>query len=143
MTNAVHCFAKAILDKGGVVIFGSHPTFQHMILDLAKRQRPDDYISSIHMYISKYYAAQAGIDELTAQATVYAIDDIENDRIMSLTAMRQAMIGDTDAAGIIVLGGKQHKGVDEELKLAREKGLPAFYRIGWWTLGRTCSRNAG
>lgn len=130
MTNAVHCFAKAILDKGGIVIFGSHPTFQHMILDLAKRQRPDDYISSIHMYISRFYAAQAGIDELTAQATVYAIDNIQDDRTASLSAMRQAMIEDVDAAGIIVLGGKQHKhikpGVDEELELAKQRGLPAF-----------------
>ncbi|MGG3882423.1 TIR domain-containing protein [Brevibacillus panacihumi] len=130
MTNAVYCFAKAILDKGGIIIFGSHPTFQHMILDLAKRQRPDDYISSVHMYISKFFAAQAGIDELTAQATVYATENINNDRAASLTEMRQAMITDVDAAGIIVLGGKQHKhikpGVDEELELARQRGLPAF-----------------
>lgn len=55
VTNAVYSFAKAVLDKGGTVIFGSHPTFQHLILDLAKRQRPDDYISSVHMYISKFF----------------------------------------------------------------------------------------
>ncbi len=130
LINAIHCFAKAILDKGGIVIFGSHPTFQHMILDLAKRHRPDDYISSVHMYISRFYAAQPGIDELTTQATVYATDMVQNDRNLSLAAMRQAMIEDVEAVGIIALGGKQHKnkrpGVDEELELAKKRGLPAF-----------------
>ncbi|MBY0010811.1 SLOG domain-containing protein [Paenibacillus typhae] len=130
LTNAVFAFAKAILDHGGTVIFGSHPTFQHLILDLARRERPKDYISAVHMYISKYYATQANINEITNKATVYATEDINNSREESLTAMRQAMIADDDVAGIILLGGKQHThtkpGIEEEFELAQLKGIPAF-----------------
>jgi len=128
LTNAVYSFSKAILDKGGIVIFGSHPTFQHMILDLVKRQRPGDYISAVHMYISKYFVTQATVNELTTQATVFATDDTNNSRSDSLTAMRQAMIADTEAIGIILLGGKQNNnikpGIDEEFELALQRGLP-------------------
>jgi hypothetical protein len=44
--------------------------------------------------------------------------------------MRQAMISDEEAAGIVLIGGKQHKhikpGIDEELEFAQNKGIPAF-----------------
>lgn len=130
LTDAVFSFAKAILDKGGIIIFGSHPTFQHLILDLARRQRPNDYINAVHMYVSKYFVTQATINETTNRATVYATENINNDCAESLTAMRQAMIADEDIAGIILLGGKQHahikSGIDEELELAQQKGVPAF-----------------
>lgn len=130
LINAVFAFTKAILDKGGVVIFGSHPTFQHLMLDLAKRQRPTDYVDALHMYISKYFVTQATINEFATQATVYAIDDINHDRAQSLTAMRKSMIEDAEAAGIILLGGKQHThikpGIDEEFELAQQRGLPIF-----------------
>ncbi|WP_342417578.1 TIR domain-containing protein [Paenibacillus sp. FSL R10-2782] len=130
LTEAVFCFAKAVLDKGGTIIFGSHPTFQHMILDLARRQRPGDYINAVHMYISKYFVTQAEINEITNKATVYATENVNNDRAESLTAMRQAMISDEEVAGIVLLGGKQHihikPGIDEELELAQQKGIPAF-----------------
>lgn len=130
LTNAVFSFSKAILDKGGTVIFGSHPTFQPLILDLARRQRADDYINAVHMYISKYFVTQAAVSELANQATVFSTDNINNNRADSLTLMRQAMIADMDAAGIILLGGKQHglskPGIDEEFELAQQRGLPAF-----------------
>ncbi|OXL85838.1 hypothetical protein BCV73_24240 [Paenibacillus sp. SSG-1] len=130
LTNAVYSFAKAVLDKGGTIIFGSHPTFQHMILELARRLRPNDYINAVHMYISKHFVTQAAISELTSHATVFATENINNDREESLTAMRQAMISDEEAAGIVLIGGKQHKhikpGIDEELELAQNNGIPAF-----------------
>ncbi|MCP1186038.1 TIR domain-containing protein [Paenibacillus sp. 1781tsa1] len=130
LTDAVFSFSKAVLDKGGIVIFGSHPTFQHLILDLARRQRPDDYINAVHMYISKYFVTQATINELTNKATIYATDNIKDNRAESLTSMRKAMISDEEVAGIVLLGGKQHvdikPGIDEELELAKHKGIPAF-----------------
>lgn len=101
-----------------------------MILDLARRQRPGDYINAVHMYISKYFVTQAEINEITNKATVYATENVNNDRAESLTAMRQAMISDEEVAGIVLLGGKQHihikPGIDEELELAQQKGIPAF-----------------
>ncbi|GIP12434.1 hypothetical protein J1TS5_46040 [Paenibacillus macerans] len=130
LTDAVYSFAKAVLDKDGTIIFGSHPTFQHMILELARRHRPNDYINAVHMYISKYFVTQATVNELTSQATVFATENINDDRAESLTAMRQAMISDEDAAGIVLIGGKQHKhikpGIDEELEMAQQKGIPVF-----------------
>jgi hypothetical protein len=130
LTNAMYSIAKSIFDKGGIVVFGSHPTFQHMILDLAKRQRPNDYINAVHMYITKYYANQGLLNDLTNHATVYATENVNDDRAESLTLMRQSMVDDTEVAGIILLGGKQHKdikpGIDEELEFAIKKGISSF-----------------
>jgi hypothetical protein len=82
------------------------------------------------MYISKYFVTQATINETTNKATVFATENINNNRADSLTAMRQAMITDENVAGIILLGGIQHEeikpGIDEELDLAQQKGVPAF-----------------
>lgn len=130
LIDAIFAFSKAVLDKGGTVIFGSHPTFQHMILDLARRIRPEDYISAVHMYISRYFVTQATINELTNKATIYSTDNVNDNRAESLSTMRKAMISDEEVAGIILLGGKQYidikPGIDEELELATQKGIPAF-----------------
>lgn len=131
MWKAINAFVQATLDRNGTVIFGSHPTFQQVIFDVSKLRRPSDYISAVHMYISKHFATQAMVDENMNYATVTATDDIDNDRSKSLTAMRTAMIQDEDAICMIVIGGKANRphflpGVDEEIEIARSRNLPVF-----------------
>ncbi len=130
VTNAVHAFAAATLNLGYTVIFGSHPTFQHLIFDTARIRRPDDYASSIRMYISRYFTTDQLISELKDFATVIATDEL-TDRAESLTLMRKEMISDPLAGCMIVIGGKGARpnvspGVDEEIELALARKLPVY-----------------
>lgn len=130
LTEAVHAFTQAILDRGANVIFGAHPTFQHLILDMAKRRRKD-YRDCVHMYVSKYFVPDSLINETRQYARVTATDVANSDRAKSLTTMRQAMIDDPEAVCLVAMGGKTNRpdilpGIDEEIKLARRRGLPVF-----------------
>ncbi len=96
LLNALHSFVQVILDRGATVIFGGHPTFQHLIFDMAKRRRPKDYIESIKLYISKLYVPDILVEELREQSTVFAID------------------------------AEKDPGIDEEIELAKKRKLPIF-----------------
>jgi hypothetical protein len=131
MTSAVHAVVEASLRAGVGLLFGAHPTFQFMIFDLARRLRPHDYISTVRMYISRFFVTEPAIDELRQSAEVIPIDAVENDRAASLTSMRRAMLGDAEAGALVVIGGKTLRGghtpgVDEEIQLARKAGIPVF-----------------
>lgn len=129
--NALCAFVQAILDRDRTVIFGSHPTFQQIIFNIARLRRPDDFVKAVHMFISKHFVTQANIDELSSQATVTSIDQVDNNRDKSLTAMRKAMINHEKAACMIVIGGKTQRpgippGIDEEILLAQSQNIPVF-----------------
>ncbi|BBB90273.1 MAG TPA: TIR domain-containing protein [Methylomusa anaerophila] len=131
LTDAIYAFTQAILDREGIVIFGAHPTFQHLIFDMARQRRPDDFVQSVHMYASKYFVTDAAIDEFKKHATTIATEVVGKDRAKSLTTMRRAMIQDKEAAAMVVMGGKTNRadippGVDEEIELAKAAGLPVF-----------------
>nr|WP_249365688.1 TIR domain-containing protein [Cytobacillus citreus] len=129
--NALCAFVEAILDRNWTVVFGAHPTFQQVIFDKAKLRRPDDFIQAVHLFISKHFVTQATIEEMSSQATVTGIDQVDNDRDKSLTAMRKAMIKPENASCMIVIGGKTLRpgippGVDEEISLAISQNIPVF-----------------
>ena len=131
MTNAVHAVVEASLRAGIGVSFGAHPTFQFMIFDLARRLRPLDYTSTVRMYVSRFFVTESAIEEFRKSAEVIPTDAAGSDRAASLTAMRRSMLGDVEAGGLVVIGGKTARGghtpgVDEEIQLAREAGLPVF-----------------
>jgi hypothetical protein len=131
MTNAVHAMVESSLRAGLGVSFGAHPTFQFMIFDLAKRLRPNDYLSAVRMYISRFFVTEATIQELSASAEVIPIDAVVGDRAASLTAMREAMLSDIEAGALVVIGGKTARGghspgIDEEIQIARRADLPVY-----------------
>ncbi|HEX5236572.1 MAG TPA: TIR domain-containing protein [Silvibacterium sp.] len=131
MTNAVHGIAETFLRAGLGLSFGAHPTFQFLLFDLAKRVRPDDHLSAIRMYISRFFATEAMVEEYSQGANVISTAAINGDRAASLTAMREAMIVDPEASAIVVIGGKTSRGghipgVDEEIELARKARLPVY-----------------
>jgi hypothetical protein len=130
LTDAVHAFTRTALDRGADVIFGAHPTFQHLIFDLGRRCRPTDRLQAIRMYISEYFATPAAVTEFKEHATVFATPST-GDRAGSLTLLRKSMVDDPHAAAVIVIGGRTAvaghiPGVDEEVQLARTAGLPVF-----------------
>jgi hypothetical protein len=129
LIDAVHAFSRAVFDRGGIVIFGAHPLFVPLIFDMAKRRRPRDSRQAIHLYFSTHFRAVP--KEYEANATAFPTPSIENDRNKSLRMMRQTMINDSQAAGLVAIGGKHPRagwsvGVDEEIELAAKASLPAF-----------------
>lgn len=134
LINAVHAITQAILLRKCTVIFGAHPTFQHLIFNVGKQLRRDGCKEFIEMYISRYFATDPLIEDYKVDAQIIATDSIENDRTKSLTVMRKEMINDEAAIALICIGGKTKAGghtpgVDEEIKYAKEKGIP-IYIIG-------------
>ncbi|MBC9786094.1 TIR domain-containing protein [Heliobacterium chlorum] len=131
LTTAIHALTQAILDCGGRVIFGGHPTFQPLIFDLAKRRCPYDYKEAIRLYISKYFVSDKEIETFKQYSTVIPTKIIDGNREKSLTVMRQAMINDENALGLVALGGRSKpngtlSGVDEEIEMALRKNLPVY-----------------
>jgi len=131
LTNAIYSFSEAIFNKSSKLIFGAHPTFQHLIFDMGKRKNPSNYKENIHLYISKYFVTDATINGYSKDSTVFATEVVEGERKKSLSLMRQKMITDPSAKALIALGGKTNRGghfpgVDEEIELARKAGLPVF-----------------
>jgi hypothetical protein len=129
LIDAVHAFARAAFDRGGPVIFGAHPVFVPLIFDMARRRRPKDFREAIHLYFSTLYRAVPG--DYQNNATVFAIPSVGSDRNASLRKMREAMVHDKQAVGLVAIGGKYARpglslGVDEEVELASARGVPAF-----------------
>lgn len=131
ITDAVRAFTQAVLSRNGQVIFGAHPTFQHLIFDMAKEKRPEDFQTAVHMYVSRYFVTEGNIEESRKNAIISPTEAVFDDRAKSLTAMREAMINDPEAAFMVVIGGKTNRpdllpGVDEEIALAKKRNLPIF-----------------
>ena len=131
MTDAIHAFSQAILDRGCTIIFGAHPTFQHLIFNMARQRRPGDYKEAVHMYVSRHFVPDALIEESRQFARITPIDKVEESRAKSLTDMRTAMIQDEEAVCMVVIGGKSKRpdippGVDEEIEIAKKIGLQVF-----------------
>jgi MTH538 TIR-like domain (DUF1863). len=131
LTDAVYAFTHAVFQRNGIVIFGAHPTFQHLIFNVGKQIIPNSYKEHIHLYISEYFASRGMIEDLRHQANVISTKNVEDDRNKSLTLMRKTMIEDSESIALICMGGKtkaggHNPGVDEEIELAFNRGLPVF-----------------
>lgn len=144
LTDAVSAFVRATLDRGGIVIFGGHPTFTPLVLDTAKRRRPKDFTQAVHLYQSMYFVEGEALEKLKSQLTTFATEAVivadpatdpqaaAKNIAASLTPMRRSMINDAHAVGLVVIGGRtatggHAPGVDEEIRLARERGLAVFF----------------
>jgi hypothetical protein len=131
ITDAVHAFAQVTFDRSGIVIFGGHPTFQHLIFDMARRRRSNDFLEATHLYVTQLYVTHGMAEDFRKKATTVVTDKIDEDQAKSLTVMRRTMISEPSAVGMVVIGGKtddggHSPGVDEEIELAKQTGLPIF-----------------
>lgn len=131
LKDAVYSFVRAIYDRGGTVIFGGHPTFEPMILHIARARRPNDYAEKTRLYLSTFFADQAKINVVRGDATVFPQPAVDQDRGRSLSAMRKAMIQDQEAVAFVAIGGREPSdcrlpGVDEEMAMACSVRIPVF-----------------
>lgn len=130
LKDAVSIFAKEIFKRGFKLTFGAHPTFQNLIFEIGKLYRSDDYKNAINMYISKYF--QYDITKLKENATIIECEKISNEIDINLTEMRSKMINNRPSIkaliclGGVIRDGDTTKGIDEEIKIARENNIPVF-----------------
>lgn len=129
--DAVNIFSKEFLKSGFKLVFGSHPTFQNIIFEIGKNFRPNDYKNAINMFISKFFSDYYDISYLRMNATVIETNNIEGDKLKSLTEMRRKMINRPKVKAIICLGGivrngDTTQGIDEEINMARDNNIPVF-----------------
>lgn len=133
MNAALRSLAEVSLRAGVPLSFGAHPTFQYLLFDLARCLRPDDFRTFLRMYVSRHFLTDETVTELQANAEVRPTEKVSGDagRERSLTLMRRAMISDPDTGALVVIGGRTSRGdhvpgIDEEVDLAKRRGLPIF-----------------
>lgn len=139
LIDAVSTLTEDILKCDGDIIFGAHPSFQGLILEKVKRfntktrKRVKTYVSTKFrgLYESniEYFEKNSILYEVEGKGDTMSKEDIT----LSLTEMRKAMINDKDAIALVVLGGQEPEdslsgvpGIDEEIMLAKEKGIPVY-----------------
>lgn len=132
--DALHTIVKGILERGGKIIFGSHPTFQGVILEIGKFFNSKNE-KKVKLYVSKHFEGNYELEYFQKNSEVFEIPkDSSNEISASLTKMRKAMIFDREALAMICIGGKdnetsltkQKPGLDEEIDFAKERGLRVF-----------------
>ncbi len=131
--DALYIIVKGILERGGKIIFGSHPTFQGVILEIAKSFNTD-LEKKVKLYVSKQFEGDYDLKYFKENSTLFEIEkDPSNHISPSLTIMRKAMISDEEAIAMICIGGKDKDtsltskpGLDEEIDLAKQRNLKVF-----------------
>lgn len=126
---AVATLARSWLGRGGTLTFGSHPTFTPLIAEAARSVLPASARERIRAYRSEYFpksALERDLGEVMAIQEIAAAGDLGS----SLTAMRHEMIRRGSADVAVIVGGRTAEGdthapgVEEELVLVREAGIP-------------------
>ena len=127
--EAVYAFSVGWLRRRGLVVLGGHPTFTPLVTEAARVLLGPAGRERVRIYQSRYFVTDAMIEALSATATV--IDTpLREDRSTSLTLMREAMVSAYPNAVTVAIGGRTDEGgrhvpgIDEEIELARNAGLP-------------------
>jgi hypothetical protein len=127
--SAVSALARSWLELGGSLRFGSHPTFTPLIVEAARSVLPRGVGDRIHAFRSDYFVDRAFELEDSEHVAVHPVQALA-DRESSLAALRREMIRPGSAALAVIIGGRTSEGgshvpgVEEELALARESGIP-------------------
>lgn len=120
LMEAVLIYSKQIIRKGYTLVFGAHPSFQEIIFHIGKLYS-SDVRYSIEMHMDSSFAYQYQLEDLNKKCTLILSEGLHK--------MREAMICKEKAEMMICLGGKikedkSQQGVDIEIALAKEKGIP-------------------
>jgi hypothetical protein len=129
--DAVHAISTTWLDSGGALVLGGHPTFTPLVNEAARSTVAGREADVVTVYQSAYFVTPGAADELRGGARV-EVTEAGDDRASSLTLMRERMVAEPGLRAAVVIGGRTHEGgshlpgVDEEMALARDAGLPVF-----------------
>jgi hypothetical protein len=145
----VSLLSSLVLKYGGRIVHGSHPALTPVIVRQARRHAQGRARKPVTLVISDLWAS--GFDdeiqsfsEIAELVVTKKIGEGGRDdpptRNQSLTAMRRVLVDSQNV--MVVVGGKMHQGdglipgIQEELDLAGEKGLPRFLIGGLGGLSR-------
>lgn len=104
LSEALIAYAKEIIQQGYTLIFGSHPTFQGILLEIGKNYAFDSR-DSVQMYMAEDFADNYDMEALRKDATVF-VSEKGRDLQESLAVMRRQMIQESNAGAMICLGGR-------------------------------------
>jgi hypothetical protein len=140
----VALFSGIVFKYGGRIVHGSHPTFTPIILRQARLQAGKRSRKPVTLVMSDLWARDMRAEDIESLTDVaefvitkqVGLGDWRNaaTRNRSLTAMRRVLIDSQNV--MVAVGGKMHSrdgivpGVHEEMKLAKEKGIPRFLIAG-------------
>jgi len=129
--QAVHALAAGWLARGGSIVFGGHPTFTPLIVDVARSTLGALAPDRVTIYQSEFWVT-ATLAEAYGRLATMMLVPATSDRSESLTSMRRSMIGGSAADMAVVVGGRTSEGgrhvpgVDEEIALAGEAFIPVY-----------------
>ncbi|MHB8290595.1 MAG: SLOG domain-containing protein [Acidimicrobiales bacterium] len=157
--EAVQSVAVTWLQMGGKIICGGHPTFIPLLTEAVRSVGADR--DQLTVYWSRFFVTPEAIDALLTLAVVIPTEACDSDPGQSLTTMRLAMVGHSDRAAVVGIGGRTSElgthvpGLDEEVRLARAAQLPVYLlgaagghtgqlardaaAVGWTSLGNPLS----
>lgn len=145
--QVVEQIARVVFQRGGRIVYGSHPTFTPIVRGVAEQWQPPassaaipDEQKAVRMFVGRrYFDSQQDWDDYLARhqhyASVVAVGTTSTDRETALEALRKGFIGEADA--LVCIGGKLHRddgqkpGVEEEFQIARGLGKPVYLLGGF------------
>lgn len=151
----VSTFSAIVFKYGGCIVHGSHPAFTPILLRQAGRHAKTREEKAVTLFVSELWAKSLDKDEMTRYQTVADVvvtrqvgqggpDNVDT-RNKSLTMLRGHL---TQRMNLLVaIGGKLHQqdgnvpGVLEELKLARDRGMPCFLVGGMGGMTKHLAKN--
>jgi hypothetical protein len=138
-------FSGIVFKYGGRIIHGCHPTFTSIILRQARLHAPtNNSRKPVTLIMSELWAKNLPSDyrEGIADVAEFLVTkqigeggpEVPETRNHSLTEMRQLLVKSQSI--MVAVGGKMHRkdglvpGVQEEMDLAAQKGIPRFLIAG-------------
>lgn len=133
--DAVQDVAIRWLGRGGRIRFGGHPTVTPTVNWAARSEVPGREREQVTIYQSRFFVTPQLLSEISEIAEVVPTEvrgTGADARQESLTHMRERMIEESNAVAAVVIGGltreesNRQPGVEEEMLLARRRGIPVF-----------------
>jgi hypothetical protein len=128
---AVQAVATTWFSVGGRLVCGGYPPFVRHLTEAAQRVVGAAAREALDVYLSEYFADPEELAELRESFTVIATPRLQT-RAASLRLMRERMIRESQVVAAVAIGGRMQErdgspsGIEEEVGLAREHGLPVY-----------------
>lgn len=124
VADAVTALVRAVLARGGRLLFGGHPTITPLALAIAMKHRSE---RSVDIFQSEWFRGQITPETQMLEDLGYGKihwTSKRGDRDRALRTMRQRMLDFGDIAGAVFVGGMD--GIEEEHRLVGQmlQGVP-------------------
>lgn len=124
VTDAVKAVVKAVLSRGGRIVFGGHPSITPLVLEVGREVAPERPTDQPLVWLFQSKAFEGEIPRATERLSnrnwveLTEVPGSSNQIQESLARMRLQMIKETSPQAAIFIGGK--RGIEEEWGMFRE-----------------------